>query len=54
MKSDQSHCLGGLHYSLAKIQNVFEKVNPQSHKVDKFIKRKYSICGRNKSTNFTK
>ena len=50
MKSDQSYCLGGRHYSLTINQNTCEKVNPKT----KIIKGTCNICGRIRSKNLTK
>ena len=47
-------CVGGKHYSDSINQNVYEKVNPKTKKLVKTIKATCSICGRNKSQNFTK
>ena len=54
MKSDQSYCLGVRHYTRTLNQNVYENVNPKTHKIAKITKGKCSICGRNKSQIFTK
>ena len=53
MNSEQSYCLGSRLYSQTLNQNVFEKVNPRTKKLVKFIKGSSSICGRNKSQIFT-
>ena len=47
-------CVGGRHYSNAKIISEYEKRNPKTEKLVKIIKGKCSICGRNKSQIFTK
>ena len=54
MTSDESYCLGGLHYSRTLNQNVYGKYYPKTHKIVKIIKRKCRICGRNKSQILTK
>ena len=53
MKSDQSYCLGGRHYSQTLNQTISEKANPKTHKIVKVIKGKCSICSRNKSQILT-
>ena len=46
-------CVGGRHYSWTVNQSIYEKVNPKTKKIVKFIKGK-CICSRNKSQVFTK
>ena len=48
-----NYCVGGRHMSETINQKVYEKVNPKTNKVVKFIKRKCIIGGRNKSQIFT-
>ena len=47
-------CVGGRHKS--ELNNIieYETVNPRIKKLVKIIKGTCSICGRNKSQNFTK
>ena len=47
-------CVGGKHFSNAVKENIFEKVNPRTKKLNKFIKGKCSICGRKKSQIYNK
>ena len=54
MKSNQSYCLGGGHYSRTVNQNLYEKGNPKTGKVFKIIKSTCSLCGRKTSQIFTK
>ena len=54
MKSNQSYCLGGRHYSRTVDEKVYEKVNPKTKKLVENIKGACSICGRNKSQSFAK
>ena len=54
MKSNQSYCLGGRHYSQTVNKKIFEKLNLKSMKLFKTTKGKCSIGGRKKSQNFTK
>ena len=41
-------CVGGKLYSNTNNITQYEKVNPGTKKLNKIIKRTYSICGRNK------
>ena len=43
MKSDQSYCLGGRQYSRTVNQIVYEKLNPETQKLVKNIKRECDI-----------
>ena len=45
--------VGGRHYSNTKTKIEYEKVNPRTKKLVKVIKRKCSMCDRNKSQIFT-
>ena len=54
MNSKQPYCLGGRHFSQTVNYNVYEKMNPRTKKLVKIIKGTCSICGRNRSQNFTK
>ena len=54
MKSDQSYCLRGCHYSRTLNQNVNENLNPKTKKLVKVIQGTYSNCGRSKSQSFTR
>ena len=47
-------CLGGRHYSDNINITQYEKINPRTKKLYKFIKGQYDICGRNKSQIFSK
>ena len=47
-------CFGGRHYIIINNTTVYEKVNPKTKKLVKFIKGSCSICGRNKLQVFTK
>ena len=47
-------CVGRRHYSITVNENVYEKVNPKTKKLVKNFKGTCSICGGNKSQNFTK
>ena len=47
-------CVCGKHYSNTKNIRVYEKVNPKTKKLIKFIKGSCSICSRKKSQIFTK
>ena len=53
MKSDQSYCLGGRHYSRTLNQGVYESVNPKTKKLFKIIKGTCTIFGRDQSQIFT-
>ena len=46
--------VGGRHYSNTNNITEFEKGNPKTKKLVKFIKGTCSNCGRNKSQFFTK
>ena len=50
----QTYCLGGRHYSNTIIIVEYEKMNPRTEKLVKFIKGTCSFCGRNRSQIFTK
>ena len=54
MKSNQSCCLGGLHFSPTLNQSVYKKLNPKIKKPIKNVKGTCSICGRIKSQIPTK
>ena len=54
MKSNQTFCLGGRHYSQTVNKVGYEKMNPKTEKLVEVIKEKCSICGCNKSQIFTK
>ena len=49
MKSDQSFCLGGRHYSRTLNEIIDKKVNSQTKKLVKVIKGSCSVCGHTKS-----
>ena len=49
----KTYCLGGCHCSNTNNLTQYEKKNPQIKKLVKVIKGTCSICGRNKSQNFT-
>ena len=46
-------CIGGTHYKKSISQNAYDKMNPKTKKLVKFMKGKCSICGRNNSQFFT-
>ena len=46
-------CLGGKHYSITNNKTQYGKVNTKNNELLKIIKGICSICGRNKSQNFT-
>ena len=50
----KTYCLGGRHMSNTNNITQYEKVNPRTKKLVKIIKGTCTICGRNKSQNFTK
>ena len=50
----KTSCVGGRHKSDTNNIVEYEKVNPRTKKLVKFIKGTCSICGRNKSQIFTK
>ena len=50
----QTYCLGGRHFCKFLIIIEYEKVNPTTKKLVKFIEGKCAICGRKKSQIFTK
>ena len=37
MNSNQGYCLGGRHYSQKVNKNIFEKINPKTIKLVKFV-----------------
>ena len=47
-------CVGGKHSSNTNIISEYEKINPRTKKLVKFIKGNCDIGGRNKSQIFTK
>ena len=47
-------CVGGNHYSNTNNPIEYEKVNPKTKKLNKFIEGICSNCGRNNSQIFTK
>ena len=49
----KTRCVGGKHYSNTDNKIEYEKVNPKTKKLVKFIKGTCSICSRNKSQIFT-
>ena len=50
----KTFCLGGRHYSNTNNMTQYEKVNPKTKKLVKFLKGTCNICGRNKNQIFTK
>ena len=50
----ETWCVGGRHKSNTNKKTHYEKVNPKTKELVKIIKGNCSICGRNKSQNFTK
>ena len=50
----KTYCWGGRHYNNTIKITQYEKANPKTKKLVKFIKGFCSICGRNKSQIFTK
>ena len=47
-------CVGGKHYCNTNNKTQYENRNPKTTKLVKIIRGICSICGRNKSQNFTK
>ena len=47
-------CVGGRLFSITNIASEYEKRNPKTNKIVKVLKKKCSICGRNKSQTLTK
>ena len=45
MKSNQSYCLGGRHYSETVNKIEYGKVNPKTSKLVEIIKGECNICG---------
>ena len=54
VKTTETWCVGGRHYSNTINLNEYEKVNPKTIKLVNIIKRQCDICHRNKSQTFTK
>ena len=51
---EKTWCVGGKHYSITSNIVEYEKVNPRTKKLVKFLKGKSDTCGRDKSQIFTK
>ena len=50
----KTYCLGGRHYSNTNNIIQYEKINPRTKKLVKFIRRKCSVCNCDKRQIFTK